>query len=128
MKIKSLKTKTREKDDAWARRVKDRDGWKCIVCGKTDRLNAHHIIPREVQGYKYDLANGVSLCVKHHKFDRDISAHCAPFAFLIWLKRCRPEQYELAHSRLNDMLFSNDKFLRFYDPNKIVVEDEYEVV
>jgi hypothetical protein len=57
----------------WARKqfreaVFDRDEYRCVICGETDDLAAHHIIERrlwgESQGYFGD--NGVTLCQEHH--------------------------------------------------------------
>ena len=45
-----------------------RDSHKCIICGETKGLDAHHILERrlwdESQGYYLD--NGATLCSKHH--------------------------------------------------------------
>jgi len=68
-------------DKAWALKIKERDGFKCIVCGSTQYLNSHHLFPRERKDTKYDLLNGVCLCVKHHMFSRVISAHNNPIEF-----------------------------------------------
>lgn len=50
----------------WARTIRKRG--KCEVCGSTDNLVAHHMIPWEhsVNG-RTDLANGQCLCRKCHK-------------------------------------------------------------
>ena len=72
------KEKTR-KDKAWAILVKERDK-ACVICGEIKRLNAHHIIPREVKETRWLLENGVSLCPGCHKF-RVNSAHRNPLWF-----------------------------------------------
>lgn len=52
----------------WARSVYKRDGFRCVVCGGSKSLNAHHL-----DGWhwcinkRYDVDNGVSLCVTCHK-------------------------------------------------------------
>ena len=89
----------KEKETEWANTIKNRDGWKCVICGTDYHPNAHHIIPREHKEYKFDYSNGITLCTKHHKFSRFISAHNAPFAFFMWLERYRYEQYCLARVR-----------------------------
>lgn len=51
----------------WANDVKKRDGFKCVVCGETEGIEAHHIIPVWFSDeLKYDIGNGVTLCKKHH--------------------------------------------------------------
>jgi 5-methylcytosine-specific restriction endonuclease McrA len=64
----------------WMDAIKARDG-KCLVCGITDNLESHHIIPLAVliENYNiknrgearncfalWDLENGMTLCSKHH--------------------------------------------------------------
>lgn len=47
-----------------AEMVKDRDGHKCVICGSTENLNAHHI------GYEGDYLNEndiVTLCNRCHE-------------------------------------------------------------
>jgi len=98
------KREIREKDIAWANAVKERDQWSCVICGSTYAPNAHHIIPREVKEYKYEVDNGISLCVLHHKFSRKISAHNNPLAFFLWLQRFRTPFFLLATERTKRLL------------------------
>ena len=44
-------------DKLWSTRVKERDG-KCIYCGKTDYLNAHHIFSRHNLTVRWLMENG----------------------------------------------------------------------
>lgn len=51
----------------WARVVKDRDGNKCVFCGGTQKLEAHHIKSRtEFPECALDIENGVTLCHRCH--------------------------------------------------------------
>lgn len=98
----------------WARLVKERDGDSCVIChahkgdlyinkkGKTLKviIHAHHIIPKEILEFIYDIMNGISLCPKHHKYCKEISAHKNSFVFIIWLMENRPEQYVYLKSKL----------------------------
>ena len=86
------KLKLTIEDKEWANKVKERDSYKCVICGNTIKPNAHHIIPREVHLSKFDVNNGLTLCPKHHFFSRDISAHNHPLALFMWLEKNRPEQ------------------------------------
>jgi len=79
-------------DRAWAKAVKDRDGWACVVCKDPLHPNAHHIIVRENHETKFDIQNGLTLCPKHHFFCRQISAHNNPLGLFLWLEKNRPEQ------------------------------------
>lgn len=52
----------------WAKQVKDRDGNRCVICGSTNCLHAHHIIPKEQHPeLELMLNNGVTLCQTHHE-------------------------------------------------------------
>lgn len=52
----------------WARRVKDRDGGACVICGSTDGLDAHHLISAsDYPQLQTRIGNGVTLCRRCHK-------------------------------------------------------------
>jgi 5-methylcytosine-specific restriction endonuclease McrA len=92
-KIKTPKQIEKEKDMDFSDIIKIRDGHKCVICGRSDHLNTHHIIPRENRATRHDLMNGITLCVLHHKFSLEISPHKNAFEFFLWLKKNRPEQF-----------------------------------
>ena len=97
--------KLTEEDKAWAIDVKTRDGWMCPVCTtlgmvSTARLNAHHLIVRENHETKFDRRNGLSLCPKHHFFDRQISAHNNPLGLFFWMEKYRSEQLEYCRQEM----------------------------
>jgi hypothetical protein len=98
------KEERRLKDLAWANFIKERDGWACSICGSIYGPCAHHIIPREIEEYRYMWDNGITLCVKCHKFSRIISAHNNPLAFMLWLKRFRTTFFLLAEKRTKELL------------------------
>jgi hypothetical protein len=80
-------------DELWTKIVKARDNNQCAICGKTEYLNAHHLISRKVFKFRWKIDNGISLCPSHHEFSVELSPHNAPWNFEIWLKENRPEQY-----------------------------------
>jgi len=54
----------------WSNEVRDRDGWKCVVCGKYGRGNVqtHHILYRSFfPQLETNINNGITLCIEHHK-------------------------------------------------------------
>ena len=55
-------------DEAWGLAVKIKAGYRCEVCKKRSTLNSHHIVGRRNRMTRWDLRNGVCVCVKHHKF------------------------------------------------------------
>lgn len=52
----------------WALRVKQRDGWKCLLCGCEDNLTAHHwyVSDHHAHAARYSLDNGATLCYACH--------------------------------------------------------------
>ncbi|MEK6879863.1 MAG: HNH endonuclease [Nanoarchaeota archaeon] len=95
------KRDSKKKFKEWSMKVRERDEYKCVIC-KTDKfIHAHHIIPKEIKEFRFNINNGVSLCAKHHKYSFQISAHKNPVMFIFWLQNNRGEQWEL----LNKMLF-----------------------
>lgn len=47
------------------RQAKERDNYRCRICGFREALHSHHIAPKS-QGGKHDLANLITLCPNHH--------------------------------------------------------------
>ena len=78
-------------DAAWSKAV--RSAGRCLVCGETKNLQAHHLISRWVLPLRHDFMNGVCLCPKHHKWDRYISGHQSPFGLAWTLKREMPDAW-----------------------------------
>ena len=91
--------KLTKEDKEWAKAVKERDGLVCVICKSLERLNAHHLIPREIKGSRHDIDNGITLCPKHHRFSRKLSAHQNPIAFLKWMERQREHQLNRAKDK-----------------------------
>ena len=55
-------------DEAWSRKVKDIWDWKCAFCGATSHLNSHHIFSRKYKSTRWDIGNGICLCLPHHRY------------------------------------------------------------
>lgn len=53
----------------WRKAVYERDDYRCQECGERGgRLNAHHIKPYAFYpDLRYDLSNGITLCISCHK-------------------------------------------------------------
>ncbi|GAA0297488.1 HNH endonuclease [Halarchaeum salinum] len=48
----------------WAEQVKERDGHACVACSSTERLHAHHVVPKyedRSEEMLYGLDNGETL-------------------------------------------------------------------
>ena len=46
--------------------VRRRDGNRCVVCGRSDRLSVHHVVPARLGGSD-KMSNLVTVCVLHHR-------------------------------------------------------------
>jgi hypothetical protein len=79
----------------WARLVKERDNNKCVVCGATTIICAHHLIPWEVEKFRLNIENGITLCSSHHtRYSYGLSPHSDGAAlFYFWLFDNRPDIY-----------------------------------
>jgi 5-methylcytosine-specific restriction endonuclease McrA len=91
-------------DLAWSKAVRERDGYRCQLCGRwygpgsgraVQGLHAAHIFSRNNLAVRHDLDNGVTLCYAHHRW-----AHENPVAFAEWVKRRLGEaRYEALRRR-----------------------------
>ena len=71
-----MKVRLSKYDKIWSKLVRERDG-RCLNCGKTDSLNAHHVIMRGKKSTRLLLENGISLCAGCHVFSPN-SVHRSP--------------------------------------------------
>ena len=104
MKSKDSRKKRRKKspnkklddslDKLWSLLVKHRANWRCEYCGSREKmLNSHHIYSRSNRSTRWDLENGVCLCVGHHTFSTKFSAHKTPTEFTEWLYKEKGEAW-----------------------------------
>lgn len=98
----SKKTVKNKLDTVWSKLVKLQAGNKCEVCGNSETLNSHHIVGRRNLRLRWEVMNGVCLCVKHHKFGNQ-SAHENPVWFEDWLKENRGSDLKLIRSTMNEI-------------------------
>ena len=63
-KVTRLKKKC---DELWSKAVRLRDG-RCLLCGKTDGLAAHHYIHTKGSSlhHRFNVKNGITLCYAFH--------------------------------------------------------------
>ena len=71
-------------DSLWSLAV--RADWDdcCAICG-AGKCDAHHLVPRQHEATRYDIANGIALCRFCHKFNGNYSPHQNAAGFLHWL-------------------------------------------
>lgn len=65
---------------------------ECQKCGSKKNLQAAHIVSRRNKLLRWDLRNGICLCVRCHIFWQ----HKNPVEFAEWLRLNYPEKYEFA--------------------------------
>lgn len=108
---KSLKKpKLETLDILWSKVVKRLAGDKCEYCGKANGLNSHHIFSRSNHSVRWELKNGICLCVSHHVFGL-FSAHKSPIEFVEWIKEKRGvEWYEDIRVRAKQIVLVNENF------------------
>lgn len=78
--LKSLVTKA---DKLWSLAIRQRDG-SCRRCGRTKPeviLHAAHVISRRYKAIRWDLRNGICLCMGCHHW-----AHKQPVEFDWWVQ------------------------------------------
>lgn len=102
-KKKQERIEQKKADKAWALAAKARDGNQCVICGSTKMLNAHHLIPRQIRALRWDLDNSITLCVLHHRFSRQMSAHQNSLTFFLWLMRNKREQFNKLFIKINEL-------------------------
>lgn len=78
-------------DKVWADIIKQKGS--CEYCGKTTYLNAHHIFSRSNLSTRWEISNGVCLCVGCHVFSSKFSAHKTPTEFVYWLQTVRARNF-----------------------------------
>lgn len=89
--VKKLKTRKDNRkrlitiaDKLWADIIKARDG-RCIYCGSSINLNAHHIFTKGRHGnLRWIVDNGVTLCAKCHTF----GIHINPAPYMLKIIEC----------------------------------------
>ena len=82
-------------DKAWSKLVKLRAGMKCEIqgCKHKPTLNSHHIFSRKNAATRWDVNNGICLCVGHHTMSSKFSAHGNSIAFTYWLEEYKGSDF-----------------------------------
>jgi len=93
--MKKLKGVDGKLDTAWSLLVKLRAGMKCEInhCTHKPTLNSHHIFSRKNRSTRWDVNNGICLCVGHHTMSSKKSAHGNPIWFTYWLEEYKGSDF-----------------------------------
>jgi len=109
-KIKSKKTIEKEMNDIWSLKVRERDNFTCQICGKKiekQHAHAHHIIPRQFRGLRWEINNGITLCFVHHKVGM-YSPHQNAIWFFGWMNEHKPIQLKFCIDKLKEVSRKNE--------------------
>lgn len=109
---KTKKIRLSKYDTIWSRMVRERDR-KCLYCGRTEGLNAHHFKGRSCKATRLMLDNGISLCTSHHVFNHQFSAHKTPEAFTKWFKKEYPKRYRAIIKKAQTIMSERDAVNEF---------------
>ena len=93
--MKKLKGIDGKLDTAWSLLVKLKAGMKCEIKGCTHKptLNSHHVFSRKNRSTRWDVNNGICLCVGHHTMSSKKSAHGNPIWFTYWLEEYKGSDF-----------------------------------
>ena len=89
-------------------------------------LNSHHIFSRVNKSVRWDLDNGICLCVGHH-IGSQFSPHKSPVSFTIWLISKKGRQFvELLTAKKNQIVkYSNFELeIKLKELNKFIKDRE----
>ena len=88
------KITSKDCDALWTQVILARANHKCEIygCNKTKSIQAHHIFPRTMWALRYEIINGIALCIGHH-FLFPTSAHKDAIGFSAWVKTVRDIPY-----------------------------------
>jgi hypothetical protein len=119
-KLIALPKLKKELDVIWSAKVRERDG-KCVLCGKTKSLQAHHYIRTKARSLKYrwDIRNGVTLCYGCHMYGVHKTASFEAVSGLV--------EYAIAHGVLTATEIgeiARDKDKRDYGKDRGFLEAE----
>jgi len=110
--MKKLKGIDAKLDIAWSKLVKLRANMKCEIQGCTHKptLNSHHIFSRKNRSTRWDVENGICLCIGHHTMSSKFSAHGNPIAFTYWLEEYKGSDWIDALSKKSHSIRKWHKF------------------
>jgi hypothetical protein len=89
---KKASGKSNHLDNLWRFAVYNKAGNICEYCGISGQMNAHHVFSRCSYSTRWNINNGVCLCVSHHIFGNH-SFHKSPAEMIEWLKEKRGQEW-----------------------------------
>lgn len=93
--------KKNDKRVNWLKRAKERDNYRCRICGFCEVIHVHHIVAKGYGG-KHELSNLITLCPNHHAM---VHANMISSKKLAEAILNTPKQKELTLLRPNHKVF-----------------------
>ena len=93
----------------WAKKVKQKDNYRCQVCFSSEDLESHHLYGYEqVDSLRYELSNGITLCLKCHEKMHAIfgKEHIFPYQY-VQFKQIAETLKKLSEEEINASIQSN---------------------
>ena len=88
----NLKRMRKKADELWSLAIRRDWNETCAVCGRRGgALHAHHLIPRQHYGTRFDMNNGICLCARCHSFCPKHSPHQNANGWMEWLRAHLPD-------------------------------------
>ncbi len=101
----------------------------CEYCGQSGKqLHAHHIYSRANLQTRWDLTNGICLCVSHHIWSSSFSAHMTPSEFLDWISERKGGKKRIADIRerrlCTEAVYPEERLENLIELGKVYPEDK----
>ena len=108
-------------DNAWSLFVKLKAGMKCEYCGSMKSLNSHHLNSRAKRTVRWDVNNGICLCVNHH-IGNEFSAHKTSIPFTMWLIKYKGQKF------MDDLQWKSNQTGKHTEFEKKLILDELNTI
>jgi hypothetical protein len=105
-KLISIHKLKKQLDALWSKKVRDRDK-KCLMCGSTKNLQAHHYLKSKARSIKYrwDTRNGITLCFTCHLYKVHTESSFERIAYLLNVSQIN---YNISAQESNEIIYDRD--------------------
>jgi hypothetical protein len=111
---KIKKIKLSKYDTQWSKIAREKTPY-CEYCKQTEGLNAHHFKGRSCKATRLMMENAVILCVSHHVFNHEFSAHKTPEKFERWFKETFPDRHRAIIVKAQTMMSEREAIKEFIE-------------
>lgn len=109
-KLRSKKSLFRGADGAFSKFIRQRDGWKCVLCGTTENICNGHLIKRGKLTTRFDEKNCNALCTSCNYLDNH-----EPHHYVNWfLKKYGQAEFDRLYIQSKEVMDKRMSSLRSY--------------